>query len=217
MALVYYTGDWLWKCQSLHETHSYKSNEICEICFASTSGEFNYCNFAVDAPYSKHLRSNATFMASISAQMSPLTAIPGFHIHMSVPECMHAGPLGTGPLLAGGSLLELADEDFMFGRFDHLTEWKGKLYLQLAFAYTAFIDFCKRGNISSSQKKFSANMLRMRSRMVTPNLRAKAHNCMVVIDWLSAITAQQATKNPGNEYMQIRACALWGFSQFFWV
>eukprot|EP00969_Alexandrium_andersonii_P045035 1977613-Alexandrium_andersonii.AAC.1 len=95
VVLTDYVGDWKFTADSCHFTRTWATEEVCEHCHASQSGTYNFVNFNHDAPSFAKPRLNSEYMASKSAELSPLTAIVGWHVHMVRPDVMHAGPLGV--------------------------------------------------------------------------------------------------------------------------
>ena len=98
-------------------------------------------------------------------------------------DWMHSGPLGIFQRVAGSAIISIACE----GRFGHHT---GKLSIRttnaLKRAYGMFKRWAKSECLEHSQKRFTPGTLSVpQSRKQHPDLKGKAHNATVVIQWLA--------------------------------
>ena len=156
-----YTGtvaDQLWIKQHYRYSQMWSNVEMCHECFAQNAvGPLN-STACVEFPP----RTNATYMASDGAKMSPLAKVIGFHMSMTRPELMHVGPLGCMPGFVGSALTELADEGF-FG-FTDVTSWQVRFGSQLKVAFIDFNEWARRHNQSHSLKTLTRARLSLKTR-----------------------------------------------------
>ena len=210
-------ADWKWVGETYHFQHTYKKTDLCHFCTASKRADArNFAHFCACPA-----RSHATYMASLQAAMSPLTKTIGWHITTVWPEAMHAGPLGTCMILNGVCLHDLCDEGY-FGDGGGPGEWKMRLRIQLDDAFDEFLSWSGANMIEHSQKRFTVAKLSLKTLKSFPLLKGKAHNELVVQQWMAKITSDvihwhRANGREISEYQTLRACICWAWDTFFAV
>ena len=201
------SADWKWHKENFKWAQDWSKNECCQRCIATKAGA---TNFAAFVPFAE--RSHQDYMCSIAARTSPLTQIIGFHLHTVLPELLHAGCLGVCQILNGCLLKEFADEG-RWGAGPVDGKWQDRLDVKLAVAWDSFINWARAHNKIHTQRCFTSLRLSLRNRMSWPELKGKAHNALVVMEWLGAI----AQRHDGTAHSELRACVAWGFNEFFHV
>ena len=200
-----YTGtvaDQLWIKQHYRYSQMWSNVEMCHECFAQNAvGPLNFTACVEFPP-----RTNATYMASDGAKMSPLTKVIGFHMSMTRPELMHVGPLGCMPDFVGSALTELADEGF-FG-FTDVTSWQVRFESQIKVAFIDFNKWARRHNQSHSLKTLTRARLSLHTRSAWRDFKGKAHNCMVLCRWLASVCKPHS----GEAYPRMRSAVMSSFS-----
>ena len=156
------------------------------------------------------VRSNDEYMASDAAARSPLTQIMGFHLDSVYPELMHAAPLGVCAELIGSVIKELCSE----GRWPSGGggAWQDKLQCQLTFAYDDFCRWAKRAAQKHTEKRFTVAKLSLKTLRSWPTFKSKAHNALVVQEWLGHVVQEACD---GAMYKELRATVVWAFVEFF--
>ena len=202
--------------EAFHFPWSYKNfgganAEICHLCFATAGGPRSYARFFDDHGPG---RDTLAYLMSVCGRASPWSQLPGFRLDMVVPEVMHCGPLGCCLYAAGSMLWELCNIRYFEQAPGNFTTWQERLQVQLSVAFLNFKEYLTRNGQRSNQKKFTVRMLSKTRLEDIPYLKAKASNAMMVCDWLSEATAQQASLRP-SEYGRKRAGMAWGLSTFF--
>ena len=216
VALVRVLGDWQWTADTCHFQQRYDREAICHRCGATVHGETNYSNLRSDAKHWDTERSNAIYMASEAARLSPISMTPGFHVQGVWPELMHGGPLGLNLTVAGSVLFEFADEAAWAPRLDS-GSFVEKLQNQLSAGFSEFKRWQSSSRIYCSQPRFTARRLCMGKKSNIPTLKAKAHNSSVVILWLEVEARKIHDRFPDNTYFRDRAAMLWGLAEFYRV
>ena len=218
VAYVGLTGDWMWTADTLNLQQSYKAapgGPLCHKCGATYfGGHMNFTNFAEGAPHWGVVRSNAAYMASGAAAVSPASGLPGFHIQSVEPELMHGGPLGFNLTAAGSVLKELGDE-MAWAIAPDTGTWFERLGLQLTAASAAFKTWQAVKRRRCSQPRFTVRRLTLSLVNGMPTLKAKAYNSIVVCEWLADECKAAFERHPSNSYFRDRAAMMWGLSEFY--
>ena len=86
-------ADWQFARDTFKLPQSYSNNqEVCHRCVATkTAGPYDMCNFGQYFP----LRSNEQYLQDVGHSIPLAVSCPGFSICVTMPEAMHAGPLGV--------------------------------------------------------------------------------------------------------------------------
>ena len=201
------SADWKWHKENFKWEQDWSKNECCQRCMATKAGATNVAAFVPVAE-----RSHQDYMDSVAARSSPLTQIIGFNIHTILPELMHAGCLGVCQILNGCLLKEFADEG-MWGAGPIAGKWQEKLDAKLSIAWDYFVNWAHAHSKTHTQKCFTALRLSLQTRWSWPELKGKAHNALVVMEWLGTI----ARRHDGVARSELRACVAWAFNEFFHV
>lgn len=129
---------------------------------------------------------------------------------------MHELALGVGPVAFANALLELTEHD-AFGKF--VGDWKTRTTAQLRIAHVLFKKYCKGAGLAHSQQRFTLPLLSMSSKDCWPCLKAKAHNCMMCICWMSSLLNHEHTHDhvaipprDTSDWTHSRACILYSFA-----
>ena len=221
LVYVMFVSDWKGEVETFHLEHNYnktgEQSEMCHLCKATVTGEHSYCNPCSNNPCFDHPRSNDDYMASASYMQSPLSHIPGFHILQVLPDAMHVGPLGIFLTVAGSVLWELCESEACFGPINQPGKWQDSMAIRLKLAYAEFWRFVQRKGKSCTQRIFKVSHLTMSKKDSKPELKAKAANAMVVVEWLAEYCRQQADLEParGNQYIRDRADMLWSLTSIY--
>ena len=217
LVFLEFMSDMAASVKTFHLCQGYNFSEKCHVCFAHHGGECDFRDFRNDATWMSRPRSNDAYLASESARRSPLSQLPGFTVHCIFPELMHAGPQGVHQTTSGSALLELCRSS-CFGKYSFVGKWKDRLNLQLAEAHVSFKTYCRSVRVSSSQPLFRVGHLKMREKNSVPTLKArKAHDSLLIADWLASYCRDHGHLKSANEYVRCRAILLQGLSDMFQV
>ena len=204
------SGDWKWIKDHCGISNHYGTREPCHRCCVDYTDLSDFHNFA-------EMRSQTDFERTENARKAPLTSLRGFSIHALRPEPLHIGPLGIMQHHAGSCLADLAFE----GKFCLVTlgqPWMQMIGEQLSMAYNHFDEWARLERLSHSQARFSCAKIGLTTRSTTwPCLKAKGHNCMIVVRWLSSFCWQDAQGHADDSKEMRRASASWGFDMLYRV
>ena len=189
-------GDWKYIKEVCHLGRHYGSFMCCTYCDCrKLPGPGNFADFssAGVAWFEEHATPSDAFMASLPAAGPPfLPRTYGFDLRMLLVDFMHSDLLGVGGWLLANAMLDLATT----GRFGTFAgPRKEKMEQALLSAYNLFVRFTKDHNITHSQKQFKLSILGAGTSTAWPEFKGKAHNCSVVLRWMSAFV----TANPGPD------------------
>ena len=217
-AMLAFTGDWMWTTDTAHLEQNYKNTRfgapICHRCGATYGGPNSFTNFDDAAPHWLCVRSNHDYLASPAAGLSPISLTPGWHIQSLLPELMHGGPLGYNLVVSGSVLKELCQEARFCERLGAGT-WQEKMTLQLHAATASFKQWMQTNNRRCSHPRFTVRRLTLSDKESTPTLKAKAHNSVVVVEWLESVTHRVNVAHPCHSYYRDRATMVWGLAEFY--
>ena len=87
-----------------------------------------------------------------------------------------------------------------------ITSWKPKLNIQLRYAFTNFLAFADRIGLKHTVPQFTTNSMSMKSSGAVPALKGKAHNVLVVTEWVAWVSQDLCD---GSEYSRTRAACSW--------
>eukprot|EP00974_Lingulodinium_polyedra_P064505 6232560-Lingulodinium_polyedra.AAC.1 len=156
-------------------------------------------------------------MASPTAQSILWTTIAGFHVSAVLPELMHAGALGVTQVLSGSILKELCDAGVWGDGVGAATNtWQQQMQNQLIFAFEEFCAWTRAHHKPHTQKRFTVASMSLTTRLSWPCLKGKAHNALVVQEWLAHKT-KEVCESDCSTYAALRACVAWGFATFHHV
>ena len=210
-------ADWSWNVSHYRFPQYYGKPDICQVCTASKLPDDTIFSHFQPCPCRPH----AGYMASLGASLSPLTKIIGWHLTTVLPESMHGGPLGCCPIVNGTCLLELCNLGFL-GDAGGPGPWAMRLGIQLSYAFEDLLTWSAQERKPHSQKRFTVAKLTLTSLQSFPVLKGKAHNQLVVQEWLATKTAEynDSLRSQGlavSDYSKLRACIAWAWHSFFWV
>ena len=204
-ALFWEVGvDWKFMKETFAMPWHYNNPDICQKCGSTKRGLCKYTNFAQDAPRRDRVRTMDEYRAHfIGIPAAPLTTFPGFDVTSWILlDWVHNGFLGIHPIACASALIYLAGQgDFGSGLGlgqDTVADRKVLLAVRLKRAWQAFCAWCRDNGVDNSQKVFTPASLSTPGAAVCelPVLKAKAHNAMVIVRWLAALTSEAAPGAP---------------------
>ena len=201
-------ADALWISQHFRYGQSWSSQDICGRCTAQNiPGALDFCRFTA-CP----VRSHRAYMSSQGARQSPLSQMPGYHLHGSTRgELMHSGALGALPDAIGSAIIECCDE----GRFGGLglSPWEFRIQVQLNAGFSEFASWAKAAGESHTLKRFSRTRFDMHTLSKSfPCFKGNAHNGLVVGRWLEQVCADCIG---GSAHNKLRWQVLWSWVEVF--
>ena len=121
-------------------------------------------------------------------------------------DWMHVGPLGCCSRVAGSCLISLCTEH----RFGHFTgTWPIRTNNALRYAYRQFNKWARDGHLVHSHQCFTAAQLSCSdSCHQFPDLKAKAHNCAIVLRWIAHVCENDVH----SEEAMLRSALAWALS-----
>ena len=93
--------------------------------------------------------------------------------------------------------------------------WQAVFSIQLTAAFISFKRWLRVNHFSCYQRKFTPARLGMSRLQDCPEIKAKAHNCLLLTTWISEIAVRVAMDSDGDAYKRNRALCLWGLNDFF--
>ena len=90
----------------------------------------------------------------------------------------------------------------------------GKLDAKLSIAWDSFFNWAHAHNKVHTQKCFNTLRLSLKNLLSWPLLKGKAHNALVVMEWLGTIARRHVD---GTARSELRASVAWGFNEFVHV
>ena len=214
LVLTQFCGDWKFLKELFHLVATYSKNEFCFRCSATKSaGLLCAWNCAMSAPCFEIERSAIAFLRFLMDIGHPFASLTGFDLWMIMFDLMHIVLLGILQYLLGGVLWELCLESRWYR--PPRGSWQSKTNHQLRLAFRDFKDWLQAKQLSSSHPCFNVLGLSMHTLNDCPCLKIQAANCLLVCQWLSEVCCRDAAALPSGHHGQVRATALWGFSQTF--
>ena len=138
--------------------------------------------------------------------LSLLTTIPGWTMGLHPYDLMHVLFLGVCAHLVGSVLIDLCE----------LGHWSGpNLRAKLAKAWRAFKKWAREHGVTSSQPMFKPGNLGRGKKPVLAEIKAKAHNCKVLVTWLAAVT-ELCPRKYGSHGQQMATC-VYAMAHFSWL
>ena len=149
---------------------AYCNNDCCHLCCASKDDPSRlYTATGPDAPWRQMLRPP-------SVLDTPLARIPGFSRDLIKVDVMHNLHLGSGLHVFASAILELCEEG-LWGA--------GSINTRLSRAWQEFEQWRKLWKLDCSMSKLTLTTLGVEKKTNYPCLKAKAHNCRILVAWLS--------------------------------
>lgn len=213
-------GDWKWLKEEFRMAQHYNATECCFKCRGRKrgGGPLNVYNFALNAGWAadEQKRTHAEFMNT--PNKSELTSLLGFHHDTILLDAMHLLCLGVLQHATGGALFTVVWHYGMFATEGEGTTWKQILTKRLQVAYANFLEWCTNRSLNSSQPCFTIGRLGLTSlSSSSPIFKGKAHNTLMVLHWLTHVVTDFAEGLPADEYIQIIATMMWGYSEMMSV
>ena len=179
--LAEFMGDWKWIKECLGLKRHYGCRLCCHLCGAQNDRAPYAYDFGLDAAYLETMITEDMWRLEFII-LPWLARIPGFSLLMCIPDPMHLVHLGVC-LVTIGSTLFLLLQRGMFGVFGG--KRSVRISCGLAAAYVRFKSFAKRNRLGHSQHKFTIGMAGMSKPKKFPEMKAKAHNAAVIVQWLN--------------------------------
>ena len=187
MAVTQILGDWKWIKESLGLCRHYGAHRVCHCCGAVAAGPGPpYTDLTEEAVWRHTIFDYLAYMiANCLAYVPQLCRLPGFHPGIVLPDIMHTIHIGVLGLVVSSLMLSLA----MAGAFGHARgKFRDRLAAQLRqVAYPMFREWCRARQIRHSQVRFGPGLIGCSASNVYPEWHGKAHNCMVVAQWLGCV------------------------------
>lgn len=200
-------ADWKWNADHYHFPQKYSTDELCQRCCATKhSGPHDFARFDRDCPR----RAHGDYIKSEAAKRAPLTKVCGWHLSIVHPEVMHGGPLGHLQSMNGSLLKDLADSG-VWGEGGP-GAWDLTLGTVLSRAFDDFAAWSKVNKKEHNQPRFTVAKLSLKSKKSFPYLKGKAHNSLVITEWLATLVS---VHNSGSHYHNLRECVAWSWNTFF--
>ncbi len=200
-------ADWKWAADNYDFEQKYSKDELCQrCCVTKQPGRLDYARFDPCCPR----RSHDSYIGSTEAKNAPLSGILGWHLSIVMPEIVHGGPLGQIQSLDGSLLKDLADSG-IWGD-GGAGKWEVRLKTQLSIGYDEFRAWSAAEKKGHSQPRFTPLKLSLKSKKSFAVLKCKAHNSLVVLEWLATLVSKH---NGGSNYHDIRECVTWAWNKFF--
>ena len=174
-------GDWKWLKECLGLSRHYGCNLCCHLCRAEKHSAPYAYDFSLIPGWLSTMITHDTWRLEFGT-LPWLAQIPGFSLLMVIPDPMHMLHLGV-LLVTVGTVLALLLERNVFGVFHGCRQ--AKLYAGLRAAYVQFRKFTRRHRITQSQTRFTVGMLGMHKAKHYPEMKAKAHNSAVLLQWVN--------------------------------
>jgi hypothetical protein len=205
------TGDQKWHAECFQLPWYYNKLDMCHCCPAQNNDDqYSYRNFAPDAPIRQDnlRRTHDDYVACFETAHVPcLSLLSGFILQTCLLlDWMHLVPLGCALKVGASALLTLAEE----GRWGSPGgEWKIRMNIRFKRAYADFLAWTGKHTLQHSQKQFSCASLTCSDGVgYNPEMKAKAHNAMIVLRWLSSFTRSDSQSQSHKH----RSALLWSLS-----
>ena len=203
MAIVAFKADAQYD-KATFKFHSYDSNYMCPYCFGHKRlPDLLYSQVGPLASWRGHLRTTESYLAERDGDVQALALIPGWHLSLHRGDPMHIIFLGVGLHFLGSCLWEIARSGF-FGY--------GTIKKQLASAWLHMKRWVSAHGLQCSQSRFTKLSLQIKHGYNYPEIKAKAHNCRVMLAWMADLTSE--CSNDGSTHPQLRATAAWALADF---
>ena len=201
-------GDWKFVKETFAMPQNYNRPDVCHKCCATKTGLNAYMNFASTAPRRARacIRTMDEYRAHfVGIPSPPLSTFPGFDVTVSILlDWVHNGFLGIHLIACGSALVYLAGQ----GDFGNPAGGDRKVILavRLKRAWQAFCKWCRDERVGHSQQVFTRASLSVPNAAdwEWPCLKAKAHNAMVIVRWLAALTSGTTPDAPRPRRLMAR-------------
>lgn len=167
-----------------------------------------YTDVGPNARWRPHKRTEDEYLARMLklGHLSKLTSIPGWSLETHRYDLMHVLFLGVCLHLCGSILVHLSDLKF----------WQGRtIRSRLRRAWHDFKRWTRDHGLTTSQPMFKPGNLGRGKSPHLAEMKAKAHNCKIIVYWLASLTSN-LSRTHGELGAKI-ATATWSMAHFNWL
>ena len=206
LALMAVKADLVFEKQCFH-FRGFDQHQVCRDCHAhKMHADVLYSQIGEAAAWRFRPRTTAEYVDEHMNDLPRFCGIPGWHLELHRHDPMHNVFLGFGMRMVGSVIVELST----------LGTWPGASFkARLASAWVEMREWMKAHRLECSQPRFTPGSFgQAKNQSNYAGLKAKAHNCRVLIAWVSSKCESCADRD--GDRGRVRATMAWSLADWCW-